>query len=62
MSAANALSQLLAAVGKFASKFPDAIVSLTGLVKAVFDSDDPKAAIRRATTAAATRRIWRRPR
>jgi hypothetical protein len=62
MSAANALSQLLATVGRFAQKFPDAIVSMTGLIKAIFDSDDPQAAIKRATTAAATRRIWRRPR
>ncbi len=56
------LSKLLAEVGKFASKFPDAIPSLVGLIKALFESDDPQAAIKRATTAAATRRIWRRPR
>lgn len=56
------LPQLLAEVGRFANKYPDVVPSLFDLIKALFTSEDPQAAVKRATTAAATRRIWRRPR
>ncbi len=62
MSVVNQIGAVVQAAAKIAERFPDAIPSLLGLLEAIFVSEDPRAAIQRAATAASTRRWWHRSR